>query len=574
MLAPPHAAPCRLLVFALACVTVCAAVPRSAAADPTQTLRATIVQIDGDDVVIDAGQSAIGDAHALTVFRALEVRHPVTRKTLRDRFAIGALSVAQAGRTMSVTRVSGTPAHPFRIGDIVEVEVHGGSPSAQVIAPSSQAHATQAGATQASTTQPNTAQTTAAQATATPTEEQEVVRYWQATLSQTPELRIRYYQHFIQTFPTSRYRPIIETEIAYLGQIVATASATTTNATATQATTTTQPSAPPRPPRAQITLLSPRAADEGQAVEIAAHLRTSESVRSLILHARALEVPGFQSFVMQIDERGHARVTVPATIVRAPGFAYFIQAVDPEGEVVGAYGDASSPSIVTVKGEAPEVVSAEPTTRVRFTSELVSFDGTSGRDYYFVNEGDFLYRVRFHHLYGVRLGYGNYRGQGGTVDELDVQGLDPKPAGFTYGFVETELALHELFGLAFRATVGLGRPDNPEQQRNAITGGFQMRARIGMAEGTHLVLAGEFMPEIGQRGYIGLHWEAIERLPMQAEVVVTDQPVNSDELAVRLIYEVGYRFTDRIAIALRPSYQLRNIHHAGPGVGLAATFDW
>jgi hypothetical protein len=216
----------------------------------------------------------------------------------------------------------------------------------------------------------------------------------------------------------------------------------------------------------------------------------------------------------------------------------------------------------------------ERAARVRFSSEVVSFDGTSGRDYFVVNEGDFLYRVRRGALYGVRMGYGHLGGQGGTVQQLDIDKLAPQPAGFSYGFFEVELALHPLFGAAFRGTLGLGRPEDPAFDRTGVTGGFQARARIGEADGTHLVLAGELMPEIGQRAYIGLAWEAIERLPMQAEVVVTDQPVNTDELAVRLIYEVGYRFTDRISVALRPSYQLRTIRHAGPGIGLAATFDW
>jgi len=554
MLASRSSPPFRLLVGALSCAAAAWAAPRSAAADGTQTLQATIVQIDGDDVVIDAGDAVVGDAQSLTVYRTLEVRHPVTRKTLRDRFVIGALVVSQAGQTLSVMRVSGTPTHPLRVGDTVEVTTE----SAAADAPAEQL-----------TPQSSVATATQSATPGTLTEEQEVVRYWQATLSKPPELRVRYYQDFLRRLPTSRYSRFIQEEMAYLGQLGLAS-------TAQRATPPPEGATPAHavPPRAMITLLSPRGADAGKSVEIAAHVRMGDSVRSLILHARALEDAGFQSFVMQLDERGHARATVPAESVRAPGFAYFIQAVDKDGEVVEAHGSVESPSIVTVKPTAQEAAPAEPTTRVRFTSELVSFDGTSGRDYFLLNEGDFLYRVRFHRLYGVRLGYGNYQGQGGTVEQLDVLKEEPRRAGFTYGFVETELELHPLFGVAFRFTVGLGRPDDPTQQRDAITGGFQTRARIGTLEGAHLVLAGEFLPEIGQRGYIGLHYEPIKDVPMQVEVVVTDQPVNSNELAVRLIYEIGYRFTDRIAVALRPSYQLRNIKHAGPGIGLAATFDW
>lgn len=544
---PIRAAALRSFACAFTYVALQCVVASPAVADAPRPLQATIVQIDGDDVVIDAGVEAVDGARALTVYRTLEVRHPVTRKTLRDRFVIGTLSVAQTGQTLSVTRVSGTPAHPFRVGDTVEV-------------------------TRAASDSPTVPAAVAAapdQSSATLTDEQEVLRYWRATLTKTPEMRVRYYQDFLVRNPTSRYREFVQAEVTYLGELIASATANPSTTTPTHATP------PPEPPaRAVLTLLSPRSADEGQALEIAAHVRANAKVRSLILHARALEDSGFQDFVMDVDDRGHARVTVPASIVRAPGFAYFIVAVDTDGEVVEARGSMESPSIVTVKSTRRDAPSAEPTTRVRFTSEMVSFDGTSGRDYFLLNEGDFLYRVRFHRLYGVRLGYGNYRGQGGTVEQLDVLREDPQPAGFTYGFVETELELHALFGVAFRATIGLGRPDNPEQERDGVTGGFQVRARIGTADATHLILAGEFLPEIGQRAYIALHYEAIQRLPMQVEVVVTDQPVSSGELAVRLIYEVGYRFTDRIAVALRPSYQLRNIRHAGPGIGLAATFDW
>ena len=61
---------------------------------------------------------------------------------------------------------------------------------------------------------------------------------------------------------------------------------------------------------------------------------------------------------------------------------------------------------------------------------------------------------------------------------------------------------------------------------------------------------------------------------MTAEVHVTDQPINSDELAVRGVFQVGYRITDQLALAARLSYQGRTIDHAGLGGGLAATFDW
>jgi hypothetical protein len=289
---------------------------------------------------------------------------------------------------------------------------------------------------------------------------------------------------------------------------------------------------------------------------------------------RALEATGYRSLTMEADPRGHVRARVPSELVRAPGFAYFIEAIGGEGAAGAVLGTAREPKLALVREPHAKPRLAQRATRVHFSSELASFDGTSGRDYFLITEGDFLYRIRLGPLYGVRMGYGHLGGEGGTVEQLDVQQLDPQPASFSYGFFEAEVELHRLFGVAMRGTIGLGRPDDPTWQSEGLTGGFQLRARIGEAEATHLVLAGELMPEIGQRAYIGLVWEVIERMPMATEIVVTDQPVNSDELAVRLIFEAGYRFSDRVTVSLRPSYQLRTIRHAGPGIGLAATFDW
>ena len=153
-------------------------------------------------------------------------------------------------------------------------------------------------------------------------------------------------------------------------------------------------------------------------------------------------------------------------------------------------------------------------------------------------------------------------------------GVAPQAAGFTYGYTEMELRISDLFAAIARIEIGLGKPESSDVVRNGLTGGFQLRLRIGEERGPHFLLAGETVPEIGQLASIALHWEVIENFPMQAEVHVTDQPVNSGELAVRGVYELGVRMSDTLAFALRLSYQGRNIKHAGPGVGLAMTFDW
>src|SRR5882672_807660 len=84
-----------------------------------QAATATIVHIDGAEVVIDLGKREVTPAQALIVYRTLEVRHPITHKLLRDRFVIGELRVVQPGESLSVATLSGAPTHPLQIGDAV-----------------------------------------------------------------------------------------------------------------------------------------------------------------------------------------------------------------------------------------------------------------------------------------------------------------------------------------------------------------------------------------------------------------------------------------------------------------------
>lgn len=559
----------------LVCLPLLGAALTAHAQEP---LRATIVQVDRDDVVIDVGAAQLTPAtQQLTVYRPLEVRHPITGKKLRDRFAIGTVRIVQPGEKLSIARASSPPTHPFQVGDVVEAAAASRVAPAPAPPPITPPAATTPPPAVAAL--PASAPPPVASATLTPAEQQIIatdrvlVLHWRATLNQPPTERIRIYKAYLESHPDSAYRAALLSEIQYLRDVDSALRTRTSvnNATAAYARTAPAEAKDEAPELIEMAPLT--GAEAGRPLELAALVRASR-VRAVLLHVRALDAHGYRSQPMLLDARGHARARVAPQAVHAPGIAYFVELVGEDGRTYPAIGTATEPRIAVVRGPAPEPPHHERTVRVKASSEIASFDGTSGRDYFFINEGDFLYRLRRGALYGIRIGYGTLHGEGGTVEQLDELKLDPQPAGFSYGFFEAELELHRLFGVAGRGTIGLGRPDDPTSQRSGVTGGFQLRARIGEADGTHLNLAGEIMPEIGQRAYLGLAWEAIERLPMATEIVVTDQPVNSDELAVRLIYEVGYRFSDQVSVALRPSYQLRTIRHAGPGIGMAATFDW
>jgi hypothetical protein len=578
-----HSHRCLASTFVLVLVTsaALAVASRSAAqgtvptvgptADASEVTRATIVSIDGQDVFIDLGAADLRAEQTLTVYRSIVVRHPLTRAALRDRFAIGRLVVRQAGERLSLAQASGAPARPFAVGDIAEgpraprpvVAVAPAAPAAAKAgapAPQPARDVADAGTAAAATT---------AAAPAVPTvdaETEELVRYWRATLGRSPEDRAGLYRAFLLRWPSTRHAAAVREEIAFLTRPRA---------------RPTEPAIPGAPDasgaskdEATVAWVSPlRHARAGEAVALAGVYDVRQPPHRVVVFVRQRGEPDYRAFAMRMDGRGHARVRIPAKYARTRGFDYFVEAVRLDGTPVPIAGTAKEPLQVEVftRGDLPEP--REPGTRVRFSTEFVSFDGSSDDDYFLINEGDFFHRLDLGILHGFRMGYGHFLGKGGKLDEEGRRIPDPDSAGFSYGFFEGEFSLARLFGLAGRITVGLGRPEDIAE-REGLAGGFQLRARIGTATGTRLVLAGEVVPEIGQRAFLGLQWSLGERVPMSTEVHVTDQPVNSDELAVRLVHEIGYRFGDRFTLALRPSYQLRTIRHAGPGIGLAATFDW
>lgn len=522
-------------------------------ADPgvATTLEATIVEIDGDEVLIDVGLDRVAAGTRLRVLRRIVVRHPVTKRKLSDHFVIGELTVAQPGAVMSIAHVLGTPTHAFSIGDTVEgepvVAAPLAAPPAEVLEPP-----------------PVAANTPCAAGEAGPdTETRELLLFWKAGLARSPARRIKLYGDFLLRHPKTEHLEFVKREISYLNDI--------RNRLRGPAS---KPAAVPKEPGPKVVLSKITRASHGEPLWISLAFEVKTRPQALLLQARAIDDDRYRSLPMELHDGGYARVQLPAGLITAPGLEFFIEAIDGKGKATAVHGTADRPRRIDVSQTSAQRHADRPSTRVRFQTEVVSFDGVSGRDYFVLTQGDFLYRLRYPHLHAVRMGYGHYSGQGGTVEQLDELELEPEPAGFSYGFLEGQFPLSRLFGVAVRGTIGLGRPQDTEVPRDALAGGFQLRLRIGPRDGTQLVLAGELMQQLGQRAFVQLRFEPIEDFPMAAEVHVTDQPVNSDELAVRLIYELGVRVSDRVALALRPSYQLRTIDHAGMGLGAAVTFDW
>src|SRR5688500_9199759 len=94
----------------------------SRAQDVPAPLRAAVVQIEERDVFVDVGAPHARPGLELDVYRGIEVRHPLTKRVLRDRYVIGRLVIVHPGATISIARLRGTPHRPIAVGDVVETE--------------------------------------------------------------------------------------------------------------------------------------------------------------------------------------------------------------------------------------------------------------------------------------------------------------------------------------------------------------------------------------------------------------------------------------------------------------------
>jgi hypothetical protein len=520
----------------------CCAFPSGALADapPAEggAVSATVVALDAEQLVLDVGKERVKAGDTLRLFRTIEVKHPLTGKALRDRFPNGSLRIVQAGDALSIAVPAEPPTRPPAVGDTAERDKP--VTSVRTLSPqcSECARVVQV--------------------------QREILELWYSTLGKPIDERIRLLRAFLEAKPASPYRSWLESEIAFYGSGAAASTGTPIAREAASAAFS-----------RVVHASSLARAQQGTPLVAGIYVPPETRLRSVRLWLRAdLRTGEYTPLTVPLDARGQGRIEVPAGMVVAPGFAYFIEATLEDNASLPVLGNPTVPKWceVSVKPGAP---SRSDMSRVRATTEYVSFHRLSGRDYYYLFEADFLLRLPTRFLDGVRTGYGHYRGRGGSVKELDELELSPSPAAFTYGYLELSLALHELFAILPRLEVGLGRPQNEDNNtKSQVLAGGQLRMRIGRERGTHLVLAGETVPEIGQRAFVGLTLGLVEKFPIAFEVHVTDQPVNTDELGVRAVFELGYRPTPVFSLSARGSYQGRNINHTGPGLGLAATFDW
>jgi len=93
-------------------------------------IRATVVALDGEELVVDLGTGQGATEGAIVeIWRPLRLRHPVSGKMLEDRFRIGSLELRQVRTALSLAKPSGELTRAPQKGDVVILQ--------RIVAPSS-----------------------------------------------------------------------------------------------------------------------------------------------------------------------------------------------------------------------------------------------------------------------------------------------------------------------------------------------------------------------------------------------------------------------------------------------------
>ncbi len=529
-----------------------ASVVKKAAAPAEVT--GTVLEIDKDDLVLDVGSDAgMTENTTLDLWRPLKLKHPVTGKVFSDRFKIGQIQVGQVRPTMALAKATGTPSRSPQPGDLILFVRSGSTPSTSPAAPATTAP------------HPGTTEEEPAvdmTAVALDTDAKNVTDMLESLRNKNIPTRVAKYEDFLRAHPESRFFTVVFEETIALKRLLQPAAANALPAR-------TQPYLVSRPGNLD--------AVPGKPLRVAVEVGNADGV--MLQYRRdgdTLYVP----LPMKSVGKGYYAAEIPADRITDRDLEFFIEATG-GGATMALVGTPVAPEAIDV--EPNPRVTPPPTARgsVSLLTDYADYNGLKGNDWASQTEATFGARYKDLGIRAVRMGFGVYRGVGGTTAELDDQKLKGRLIGLTYGYLEAEFGIHRLFSLSGRLAVGL--------LSDGVGGGGQILARIGNDLGTNLQLGGELLGGVGLRSIIELQLNTFERFPILLRTEVTNQPAGqspsasqigkgiaagSSDVAGRGIVQLGFRVTPDLVIAVRGSFQGRNINPAGPGVGGFVGYSW
>jgi hypothetical protein len=557
-----------------------------------------VLAIDGADIYVDLGADAgVGAGSELELLHEVVARDPRSGAQLRDRFALGTITVTRSGRGVSVARADDELAKRVAVGDRVRLV----SARRKFVDPwEEQVAASRQGP-------PVVAPPPPVDPGAPPIDHASLARQaWQDTLGQPLDARVERWTRLLADDPQTPYRRAVEAEIASLNDQRARRAAAIDRAR-TAGTGDRHPRIAELAAQLQLPLPLRRAplvvgpierAAPGQPIQLAFLARAPGAIRAAWLYARPRGAAGYTRFPLVRDGDAYLRGTIDGALVTGERLEWYVEVAsgaDEDSEpVLGSRTEPREIEIAPVVAEAPI---ARGRTQINAKLDYVDFDGglDKGYDQYYQAELDFTYRF-LDPVYAFRVGFGTLSGKGGpskVIDE-DPRGMCLDESGtyrcqqltFSYVYTELEVRVRPSVALMLRPQAGLLTTDTMDSEDESrckgsdiagcrfLTGfGARGRVRFGDELGTNLVLGIGFTARVGTLLEAAYHWLPHDVVPVQITVQVTDQPVLED-FGVRLIADVGVRKLGWFYPSLRASYQARNIDHAGFSGGLAFNFDW
>lgn len=563
-----------------------------AAADPM------VLAVDGAEVYIDLGAlDGIGAGTQLELLHVVVAKDPRTGNVLRDRFAIGKMTVVKSGARLSVATVDPDLVKRVLVGDLVRML----SSSRSFVDPwAAQVEASKVLAPVGPTM-------TATPGTPGVDHVGLATRAWQDTLGQPPEKRIERWTALLAADPKSPYRKVIENEIAsqkiqIKDRDAALAAARSIrvddrNPRIAYLAAELAKTGAPMAPGSVLAVAPLERAVPNRPIDLSFLVRMPSAIAQAWLYVRPQGEPGFRRIELRRDGDAYLRGRIEADAVRAGTLEWYVEARDGgvEQEVSPVLGSQTEPQVIEIDDTVTEAPIASGRSHIDAHVDYVDFDGGLGKGYdqYYQAEFDFTYRF-ITPIYAVRLGFGTLAGTGGpsAVIDRDMGCLDAmgtfrcRKVNFSYVYTELEFRLRPNIALMIRPQAGLLTTDDVDEtpagrcSGNDIAGcqfrtgfGARGRVRFGSEASTNLVIGAAFSDKVGTLLEAAYHWLPTKILPVKLTVQVTDVPVTED-FGVRLIADVGLRSLSWVYPSARVSYQARNINHSGVSGGFALNFDW
>lgn len=493
-----------------------------------------IVQRDGDEVVVDLGRDdGLEDGARVAVYRRLEVVHPVTKKKIEDRFPIGSITLKEVGTALSIAdNWSGLEREP-QSGDYIVFSPKPKPPPPLPVEP---------------------------EATTAP-----IDRAWRETLGKSLHDRVEVWERFLRKNPETKYSAQVQAELHWLRTTIEGERRAVSGEAVLAAAVV------PPEPRADGIVTAPHAVEVGDPIRIDVAAQHPERVDKIRVNYRRPGDPTFE--VIELEPSGDynwsAEIPVAAT-QDVPQLEYFAETIRRDGQTERAASETTP--IVDVREPAPDPLGPQNRSRATMVAEYVDFKAGAGDDEYSRFEAQYRYAVNASILSGFTVGVGIFRGLGATLADINA-GEPSERSMLSYGFLELDLGLARYFGVNTRLLVGnnqqLGIADSVFEDAFGVRG----EMRFGPQDGTQLLVGAAFTETIGSEAWVTLAIDAIERVPMSGEVIVTNLPIGGD-LGVSLNYGAGYAFTDWFALMGRVGWNARTITHHGPTAGLSTVFSW